>query len=801
MERFLKNTVILAFLSLFLFLIAYPSKVFAQTEFWSTPQKLNTALPSSKYTFFPTTVTDSRGYFYSTWSEKNDYRGGRPDWTGYDNNPGIFYTYWNGDDWSTPVAISESDYMADNPAIAVDSDDNIYVVWQDSGWTAANPPNTVGAYWRIILRRKTQAGWQAPVSVSEGLDGQNTHATWPVVAVDSTGTIHVAFSFEADFDTDPSWQIYYTKSSDQGASWTTPVIVGDGIEDDILSLIVDINDNLHLVFETRLGSTLGVKYRRLASGSSVWDTVVPLGDSTLQTHSEYARLAADNNGNVFVAWDEPIVASGGKSKVKASRRSSTGTWWPSPFEVTIDAAYSYWGFPITGVTTDSNGNAYVGWGQKEDDGTVTARYRRWSQSGDTWGSNEIIRTTNDMEAPFIYKDKWDNQHFIWVEESGAGDWEIWYSVVPAAIGNYNPSSEMVLTHPITNDTLTIPANSLASETTISAQIGPLPESYDPSYTTIPRSFTYRPHNTTFINNNTAQAEINYFNGELTGSDERNMRVYLWDGSTSSWSAMTGKVNTGKNFIRIDLAHFSLHGVFTPKVGLSFDLPGSFFNGSSLPVSFNMTYLSDGSPVPAVVEGLLDPQPGSNIALYLKDSSGDTVRTYYSDADGGNQFTVDGANYRNDIPIDDLVEGDYTLEVQIGGTFIGSHQVHLFPVPLIEVNFLFPLGKDDPYIMKEGSTLPVKFSLSQGGAVLLQQEDVTVQVIDSITAGALFTETFSLGERSDNIRFDPTTGQYILNLHTKRLEMTSGEYSINVLVDGNNVGYIPIQLLESGKGKK
>lgn len=784
----------------FLLLSLSPTATLAQTEFWSTPQKINT---TSTYAISPATVTDQQGYFHSVWMEMDT-----NDQSGWANNPGIFYSYWNGDVWSAPEVVSLSDYSAFYPVIAADNSNNIYAVWQDSGGfggltyqgLSSAPANTTNSFFRIIMRRKTQAGWEAPRVVSAGVDGDNTQASWPAVAVDA-GTIHVVFSFDADLSSDPAWQVYYTKSTDQGVSWSPPVVIGNDSEDDIPSLVVDNSGNLHLAYHTRSGTTLGVKYRRLASGADGrfavnWDPIVPLGDTGIQTYSEYPRLAVDGSGNLFIAWDEPTQQGAiGNTTVKVTRRSSSGIWWGAPFPVSTSGAYSGWGFSITGVTTDSSGNAYVGWGQKEDNGTITARYRRWTAAGDSWSSDSIIRTTNDMDAPFIYKDKWDNQHFIWTEQNAGLDWETWYSVVPAAVGSYNPARDFTLTHPVTNDTLTIPANALASAATISAQIGPLPASFNNTFTTIRRSYTYRPHGTTFIGGKTATAVVHYQDSEVVGADERNMKVYFWDSTlpTPGWATLSGSVSTGQNKFTVStLAHFSWYGVTLPTVNLTFTLPEASFEGAEMPVNFDMSYADGSGAVPPVVSGLEDAQPGANVALLLKDESGSVVRSYYSDAVEGNQFAVNGSNYSVNIPVLFLPEGNYTLAVEIGGTDIKSISFHFVP-PIISAEFLPPLSNNEEYIMPDGSTLPIKFKLKVEGEVLFENVEMMVKVPE-------ITTPFTIGEGSSNIRFDPLTGQYILNLHTKDYNLVTGTHTVKVYVNGNEVGSTTFQLLEGGKAK-
>src|SRR3989338_5057807 len=88
------------------------------------PVKIST---SSNATVYPQIVTDSNGYLHIAWMEvAND----TSIWGGF-QNPGILYSRWNGDTWSSPLKISENTGFAEIPSIAVDSANTIHVAWDD----------------------------------------------------------------------------------------------------------------------------------------------------------------------------------------------------------------------------------------------------------------------------------------------------------------------------------------------------------------------------------------------------------------------------------------------------------------------------------------------------------------------------------------------------------------------------------------------------------------------------------------------------------------------------------------------
>ncbi|MEK9176358.1 MAG: hypothetical protein AAB520_02875, partial [Patescibacteria group bacterium] len=110
-------------LLLFLILFFSAALTFSQdANALGNPVKISN---SSNDVINPATVADSKGYLHVVWQELTP---GQV-WTGV--NPGIYYSRWNGDTWSTPLKISENTDFAENPAIAVDSNNTVHVVWDD----------------------------------------------------------------------------------------------------------------------------------------------------------------------------------------------------------------------------------------------------------------------------------------------------------------------------------------------------------------------------------------------------------------------------------------------------------------------------------------------------------------------------------------------------------------------------------------------------------------------------------------------------------------------------------------------
>jgi len=86
-------------------------------------------------------------------------------------------------EWSTPENVGAKDRFQLYPAIAVDSQNNVHVVWQ--GWGYSPDP----ARCQIIYRKRTQAGWQDVEQVTENDFWQYR----PSIAVDKNDNVHIVW--------------------------------------------------------------------------------------------------------------------------------------------------------------------------------------------------------------------------------------------------------------------------------------------------------------------------------------------------------------------------------------------------------------------------------------------------------------------------------------------------------------------------------------------------------------------------------------------------------------------------------
>ncbi|MFC1926656.1 hypothetical protein ACFLWV_02770 [Chloroflexota bacterium] len=145
---------------------------------WSTPVNLSDNAGESRA---PAIAVDSRGTVHLAW---HDYGSG---------NYEIMYTSLpEGGSWTTPHNISSNSGSSGVASLAIDSNDKIHLVWNDSS----------SGTWEILYATKPVDGaWTKAINVSS-TEGDSAV---PVIAIDVEGNVHLAWQE----DSSGNWEIFY----------------------------------------------------------------------------------------------------------------------------------------------------------------------------------------------------------------------------------------------------------------------------------------------------------------------------------------------------------------------------------------------------------------------------------------------------------------------------------------------------------------------------------------------------------------------------------------------------------------
>jgi hypothetical protein len=288
-------------------LVAIAGSTQAQGQGWSEPISLSDNFAQS---YLPDIATDIAGNLYVVWDVVFEKRS-----SGWGD--GVAFSMWDGKTWSTAVDIFGQE-MSHLPTIAVDSKGRVHVI---AVGYYADGHSELGYSRAWAQERPMDAhSWAEPVDLSGGYP----RVYWHDIIVDSHDWIHVVFSDQ--FPTqdreivggqcvgeDCSW-VFYTRSTDGGDSWSTPVKISPAMATGARAVITSDNkDRLYVAWCSEawihraagnVPSAMGFTYS--LDGGSTWsrpetqllDTGTCVGDEPCFDYRP--SIAVDSQGTILV---------------------------------------------------------------------------------------------------------------------------------------------------------------------------------------------------------------------------------------------------------------------------------------------------------------------------------------------------------------------------------------------------------------------------------------------------------------------------------------------------------------------
>lgn len=249
---------------------------------WSEPYNVTSRREASTY---PGLAVDNQGTVHLVWEEDTL----KEDTELYYTD--IYYASRNPDGtWSEAVSVSHNDGDSAYPSIAVDSQDNLHVVWED---------NTLGIHQIFYATQPKGGTWSEPVNISNTtVDSEDP--IYPVMVMDSRDTIHVAWH---DISIG-NWEILYV-SKPKDAPWSQPMNLSRNISNSgVPALAVDRNDNLYLVWNDDSPGNFDIFYLS-KTRDGTWGKVINISETS--SKSGDPSIAVDNVNRVHVVWSEYIT--------------------------------------------------------------------------------------------------------------------------------------------------------------------------------------------------------------------------------------------------------------------------------------------------------------------------------------------------------------------------------------------------------------------------------------------------------------------------------------------------------------
>ncbi len=341
----------------------------------------------------------------------------------------IFYAYSidQGVTWiEEQVSNPPEEYSQYYPSIAVDSQDNIHIVWGGYGWGYEYYANN------ILYREKTSQGWQPTIMITD-IEYYNYE---PAIAVDSQDNIHVTWYGDGFGTNTNNYNIQYRKKTNTG--WQPIESVTD-IEYDQYhpSIAIDTQDNIHIAWEGQGWDTTPFNYdiQYIMKNQSGWQTPERVTDSP--SHQSYPCIAVNQQDNIHVVWE----GSGGPTpyitNIRYRMRNQIG-WHPQENITNSDYDQFY-----ATVALDAQDNIHIAWESARNPNQRTIQYIKKTIEG--WQPNiTLIESDVNNRIPSLLWAMWPDPPMVRtnVPETGyalaytSGDSETGYDLI------YHPSHNL-----------------------------------------------------------------------------------------------------------------------------------------------------------------------------------------------------------------------------------------------------------------------------------------------------------------------------------------------------------------------
>lgn len=290
--------------------------------------------------------------------------------------------------WGADTRLTSNNGSSENPCAAL-SGLYLHVVWQDN----------TGGDCEIYYRRSTNGGssWQSIQYLTD-----NTGQSLRPFIVASGSYVHLVWQDNTDGDYD----IYYKRSTDNGANWSKGEKLTDDSYADEYACITLSGADVHVVWYSTVlfGS---IYYKRSTNNGSDWQSRVRLDASY---HHPYAAA----NGSFIHA-----LYNAGDADIWYKRSTNTGADWQTAIALSENDNILY---PCVGVT---GSYVHAFWSNCYFPGYMEINYRRSTDNGANWGTETQLTSTDY----YCYRPRvavaGSYLHLIWFDNRDT-NWEIYY---------------------------------------------------------------------------------------------------------------------------------------------------------------------------------------------------------------------------------------------------------------------------------------------------------------------------------------------------------------------------------------
>jgi len=252
--------------------------------------------------------------------------------------------------WNVTKRLTFNSGSSKVPAIDVNSNNHIHVVWSDDS----------SGNWEIFHKKSTNGGttWTSKRLTFNPGDTYSAD-----IAINSSNHLHVVW----DNDTSGNWEIYPRLSTDGGATWTSKRLTYNSGSSAHPAIAIDSSDNLHVVWDDSTPGTGEIYHKKSTDGGATWTTKRLTYNSG---GSYYPSISVDSSDNLHAAWHDYTP---GNSEIFYKQSTNGGSTW-----TTKRLTYNSGNSGIPAIAIGANDHIHVVW-QDDSPGDFEIYYKKGIQ--------------------------------------------------------------------------------------------------------------------------------------------------------------------------------------------------------------------------------------------------------------------------------------------------------------------------------------------------------------------------------------------------------------------------------------
>ena len=325
---------------------------------WSTPGPIAV---NNNLELNPVVTYDSYGDAVAVWTSDKGANISE-DFDAWVSDLEIYYSKWNGTNWTEPKTITNNTQGDGKASISADNNGNIISAWVNDNDGNISTKNDTEIYYSTW----NGSDWSASAAITNN----EIQDTGPSVAYNSHGDAVVIWTQDIDSNssTTNDREIYY--SIWNGTAWNNPKpVTNNSLNDRMASIAFDSNNNARIVWVQDNISAITIDNGTSnitvnVTKSIVYSTIlnktgqlsVPEQVSNAKNWIRNPVVSFDSKGNAVVAW-EGQGAGDGLGDIYYSVMDNLTNFWSFPMMITKDALSD----SHVSLSVDSNDNSMIVW--------------------------------------------------------------------------------------------------------------------------------------------------------------------------------------------------------------------------------------------------------------------------------------------------------------------------------------------------------------------------------------------------------------------------------------------------------